>query len=261
VTPPPAKPELTEEDPKADKCIPEPTTCDDSKGAEATKKRDEAIARFRKTAKFEGLDANICIAGGFPSRYESSRKQAGTCQPVNKWGPAYCKPNEILCNPVLFCHTLENSKGEAKPQWFCVEKKNTAGQSNPQWTAACADELRKRMSPDYEFKTVYRVKDPKTKKETEKTRKFKAQAKSCNPSDLKLGGFQEEWNKMVAGLEKLVDVWCGKNGDFKALFCRECQIIKAQMYTMNKKATGDGCGTSTDAPGSTANPQESSTTK
>jgi hypothetical protein len=261
VTPPEKeKPEVAEEDPKADKCIPEPTTCEDADA----KKRDEAIARFRKTAKFEGLDANICIAGGFPSKYGSSKKQAGTCQPVYNWGPAHCKQNEILCNPVLFCHTLDNAKGEPKPQWFCA-KKGTDGQ----WTAACAAELQKRMAPDHEFEVTYKAKDPKTNKSVEKVKKFKAQAKSCNPSDLKLGGFQEEWNKIVAGLEKLVDVWCGKNEGFKVLFCRECQIIKNQMYAMTKKATGSGCAPAAAAPGKTpaetegdtGAPQESSTTK
>jgi hypothetical protein len=240
------KPAVTEEDPKADKCIPEPTTCDDPSDAKAKKKREDAIARFRKTAKFDGLDANICIAGGFPSKYESARKDAGTCKPVYKWGPGHCKENEVLCNPVLFCHTAKNEQGKARPQWFCVSKKDSSGQANPQWTAACAEELQARLKKTQKYAFVYGKKDAsgKVKKFTKMSEPQVAE--SCNPSDMKVGGFQEEWNRLVAALEQLVNVWCGKNEDFKALFCRECQIIKAQMYAMTKKATGSGCAPAAD---------------
>jgi hypothetical protein len=240
------KPEVAEEDPKADKCIPEPTTCDDPADAKTKKKRDEAIARFRKTAKFEGLDANICIAGGFPSKYESARKDTGTCKPVYNWGPGHCKENEVLCNPVLFCHTAKNEQGKARPQWFCASKQKTAGQANPQWTAACAEELQARLKNKQRYSFTYSAKEAsgKVKKVTKMSEPQVAE--SCNPSDMKVGGFQEEWNKLVAGLEQIVNVWCGKNEGFKALFCRECQIIKAQMYTMTKKATGSGCAPDSD---------------
>lgn len=245
------KPEVTEEDPKADKCIPEPTTCDDPTDAKAKKKHEDAIARFRKTAKFDGLDANICIAGGFPSKYESARKDAGTCKPVYSWGPGHCKENEVLCNPVLFCHTAKNEQGKARPQWFCVSKKDSSGQANPQWTAACAGELQARLKKKQKYAFVYGKKDAsgKVKKFTKMSEPQVAE--SCDPSDMKVGGFQEEWNKLVAALEQLVNVWCGKNEDFKALFCRECQIVTSQIYTMTKKATGDGCAPAAADPGKT----------
>jgi hypothetical protein len=240
-TPAEEKPAAAEEDPKADKCIPEATTCDDPADAKTKKKRDEAIARFRKTAKFEGVDANICIAGGFPSKYESARKDAGTCKPVYNWGPGHCKENEVLCNPVLFCHTAKNEQGKSRPQWFCASKQKTTGQANPQWTAACAEELQARLKKKQRYAFTYSTKEAsgKVKKVTKMSEPQVAE--SCNPSDMKVGGFQEEWNKLMAGLEQIVNVWCGKDEGFKALFCRECQIIKAQMYTMTKKATGSGC--------------------
>lgn len=235
------------EDPKADACIPEATSCEGiDLNSDATKK---AISLFRKAAKWKTSDgteisSNICISGGFPAKYTTGSKIAGTCRGPQKWGPANCKAEEVVCNPVLFCHTAKNPAGEDQPQWFCVEKKKAeGGGNNPQYTAACAAEYKLRLSKENQYSfavpTGKKDKDGKDIKVSKKTDAQMAQA--CDPTKINVGGFQNEWDNMVAALKQLSDEWCGKHDAFKALFCRECQIVTNHIYAMNKKATGSGC--------------------
>jgi hypothetical protein len=71
---------------------------------------------------------------------------------------------------------------------------------------------------------------------------------ACDPKELNHLSFQDDWNEMIADLEKMHNVWCSGTEDFAALFCRECQIISERIYAMNKRAVGNGC-----ADGATAN--------
>jgi hypothetical protein len=223
-----AAPETPPEDPKADACLPEPKSCDEPTDAAGKKAKAEAIARFRKTAKFGDVDANMCIVGGFMSKYETKSKAAGTCSQVKSFGPAKCNPGWVMCNPALFCHTTTGKDKEGNDKdsvkWFCVNKKEV---KDGQWTAACAAKYTDRITNKGAI--------PEAKDQV---------GKVCDPTKVKIpAAVQEEWNNMVAALKQMVDVWCGGGAqDFQVLFCRECEIIKAQVYKSMQYATGSGCG-------------------
>ncbi len=230
-----AKPTVKPAPQVADKCIPEVTSC------EAADANTAAISRFRKTAKYNGVDANKCIAGGFLSKYAKPTKQIGTCEIKTKItlgkGSFSCDPGEALCNPVLFCHTAKGKGTKERPMFFCIDRKKFRGTSNPQLTAECAREFSARI---------------KKKGLVDGAPNEIPQA--CDPKDVKLSaGIQEDWNEMVKNMEDMNKVWCAGTADFAALFCRECQVISSKIYAMNKRATGSGCAPE-DASGSVAEP-------
>lgn len=235
---PAAKVEPPPEDPKVEKCMPEPLSCEEPKDDAGKKAKAEAIARFRKTAKFGDVDANMCIAGGFMSKYRTASKQAGTCEPKTIFGqalkkPAKCDPGEVMCNPALFCHTTTGKDKDGKevksPKWFCISKKKAR---DGQWTAACAAKYNDRI----------------TKKGAIKEAPDQV-AEACDPTKVNLPtALKEEWDGLVNSLKEMVNVWCaGSAQDFQVLFCRECEIIKAHVYKSMQLATGSGCGPQGDA--------------
>lgn len=231
----PAKPQ--------DKCEPIAMDCKALKPADLKAARE----RFQKVASVEGIDGNICIAGGFPSRYSTATKEPGTCE-VNALKKKYeaitggCekgtdgKEKKALCNPVLFCLGFESEgedkKKEFNPLSFCV---NPEG-GNANITNTCAEEYNCALQG-------MRYRDGKCRKGipvipgAENKDKI---PRACDISEMDIPA-SEMWQELVRATEQLRDVWCNKSEDFKMLFCRECEIVNDKIYTMNKKVTGSGC--------------------
>jgi hypothetical protein len=190
--------------------------------------RQTAISRFRSTAQYQGVSANVCIAGGFASKYTTTHKSPSTCDlPKTLPGvPAKpCKNGEVLCNPALFCLGGKNKAGKFEPVMFCVKKKGD--RKNLPITDSCAAKYAQMIAgtaPLIDGKPA-----------------SKGKAEACDPKYLPENAkFKKIWEDLVAGTQKLRDVWCG-NQDFAALFCRECEIVNDKIYAMNKEATGTGC--------------------
>lgn len=211
--------------------------------------RATAISRFRSTAKYQGEDANICIAGGFASKYRTAQKRPGTCEYKRtldlgggrKTTP--CKADEALCNPVLFCVGGKNSQDQFEPVTFCV--KRVGNRINRDITESCAAKHAKiiaNQEPLLQCAPIDRRWSAAKKREAraacDAAKKVKGEA--CDPKYVPTDAeFKKIWEELVSQTQKLRDVWCGRE-DFAALFCRECEIVSDKIYAMNKEATGSG---------------------
>ncbi len=251
VTPPPTRPIAAEVTPAApsDQCKPAIQECKSLSG----QKRKEAIANFRRTKEFKGRDANVCIAGGFASKYTTSRKTRGTCEIKRSFSSSPgvrtkpCEPNQALCNPVLFCLGGRDVANNANfvPVSICVDRKPGEDKKNLPLTSACAEKYKSILEGKQPMLTDCKV-DPKltgkAKSEAEKkcAERRETKAVECDPEYVPGGAAKAIWDDLVQETKKLRDVWCGWE-EFTALFCRECQIVNDKIYYMNKKATGSGC--------------------
>ncbi len=238
-TPPAAAPA-----PAAETCEPAVHACKKLTAAE----RETAINRFRTSEPYQGVDANICVAGGFASKYRGNKKEAGNCEVQssillgNGRMTAPCAADEALCNPVLFCVGAKNPEQKFENVTFCVKKKGN--RMNREITDACASKYAKMVGgPLFECAKV----DPKAtaaqkrkaKAACDASKKIKGEA--CDPAYMPGDiNFKKVWEELTAATVKLRDVWCGKL-DFAALFCRECEIVNDQIYAMNKNAINKGC--------------------
>ena len=225
--------------------VPTSVRCAPLRGAE----RQAVIDRYSATEPFQGVDANVCIAGGFASKYATARKSPGTCEiPLSldlgggrKTTP--CRSDEALCNPVLFCVGGKNDKDQFEPITFCV--KRVGERLNRDITDSCAAKYARKITnqePLLDCKPIDRTWSAAKKRQAraacEAAKKVKGEA--CDPKFLPADvQFKKIWEDLVARTRKLRDVWCG-NQDFAKLFCRECQIVNDKIYAMNKEATGSG---------------------
>jgi hypothetical protein len=213
--------------------------------------REIAISRFRGTEKYQGQDANVCIAGGFASSYATARKSPSTCKivtefVVKKGTPPVkvsCSSGQALCNPALFCVGGKNANGQFEPVPFCVER--SGDRRNRPLTDSCAAKYAQIVDGKAPMMACKPI-DPKLS--AAKKREAQAQCEAnkkvkpevCDPKYLPPeSDFRKTWEELVAQTQKLRDVWCGEE-DFAALFCRECEIVSDKIYAMNKEATGSG---------------------
>lgn len=235
----------TSEPARAPTCEPAPTACKSLSAADRT----TAINRFRSTADYQGVNANICIAGGFASKYKTAEKKPSTCEIkrgldlANGKKSSTCSADEALCNPVLFCVAAKDGQGKLAPATVCV--KRAGDRANRPLTDACAAKYQKVLNHQEPLFTC-KV-DPKLKGEAKRKAEQRCAAaraikgERCDPAKLALDGeFKKVWDDLIEQTKTLRDVWCGKS-DFAALFCRECEIVNDKIYAMNKEATGTGC--------------------
>lgn len=212
-------------------------------------KREELIRRWRSSENYQGVDSNVCIAGGFASKYKSSKKEPGTCdikrdlEEEGIKGIRKCKQDEALCNPVLFCIATKNQDNVDEPVTFCVKIPNGQGK-NRAITDACAAHYQKvidKQASALDCADLDRKKLGAAEYKKQCDANKKTVGKACDPAYLPPDAKMAEiWKKMQDGVRKLRDVWCGKE-DFAALFCRECEIISDKIYAMNKEVANNGC--------------------
>lgn len=244
-TPPPAVAVGASNPPPAATDMPASVKCAPLNAAD----RQTAIDRYGATAPFQGVDANVCIAGGFASKYASAKKSPGTCEikrALDLGGgrkTAACKSDEALCNPVLFCVGGKNAKNEFEPVTFCVKK--VGDRFNRAITDSCATKYARKIAnqePLLECQPIDRkwsaAKKRAARAACDVAKKVKGEA--CDPKYLPADvEFKKIWEDLVTKTQKLRDVWCG-NQDFAKLFCRECEVVSDKIYAMNKEATGSG---------------------
>lgn len=207
-----------------------------AEGGEAYKSALKQIEAFRKSGK-----DNVCIWGGFFSKYPSAKKKKNSCAPVRSFGNLKCDPPDgktkgqlTMCNPVLFC--LQSDQGV---QVHCVPFGKSAGYDI---TRRCQDWYNKVTSTG-ESK-LNGVEAP-------------VKTQRCDPGTIKFGqgldNLQNSWNELKRdGDEKFAKYCDPVNGDkdFQALFCDECRAMA------DIRAKTGQCGTvATAAPAAPA-PQE-----
>jgi len=222
---------------KAPVCVPAVKACKQLSDAD----RETAIGRFRATAKYQDEDANVCVSGGFLSKYHGGKKIPSNCEVPrqltfkNGLKTPLCASDEALCNPVLFCLGAKPPKKDAKfqPITFCAKK--TGDRKNYEITASCASTYKDMLDGK-------RKRDPKTRKLLDLVKGAPGvKPEKCDPESLANElPIKDDWDEMIANTKKLRDVWCGES-DFAALFCNECAIINDKIYKLNKDATESGC--------------------
>lgn len=242
----PKNEEAKREEKKPDACEPIAMECADR----TPKEIEDAREIFRKVESFEGVDGNICIAGGFPSKYaDASQKKKGTCgveaikAKYKELAGGDCpksargSKSQALCNPALFCLGV-NHENKFHNVSFCVEPGEDAHQS-PSITDSCAKEYECMLEGKHWKNGKCREGKPiidqpgfeKVKPVACETLQPENIAKNVKPL----------WDDLIKATEQMRDLWCNKSKPFKVLFCRECEIMNDKIYAMNKKATNSGC--------------------
>lgn len=249
--------------PQSQSCTPPALTCRQQlhSDPEEHERRLKLIQdRFRSAEKYDGKDANICISGGYVSKYKNPIpiKKPSTCtieseikyekdgQQKVLEGSQCGSPDKAACNTALFCLGVKfPGASKVVPAPFCVDRVDPNNSKNPQITARCAEEYAGYLKKDPNnpiIATNQKVEEQGLAPET--IAALNASVAPCDPtsSDLGIpaGAHREAWDYMVQKTQELRDVWCGW-GDFAALFCAECEVITSEIYLLNKNATGSGC--------------------
>lgn len=220
--------------PKPVKCEPPKFSCSESMDP---KEKAKLISSFRNN---RGDDANVCIYGGFFSKYATNRKKVGTCSPVRKFPPSNkngcTRRGQVLCNPALFCVGAPDPNAPDK----VINPKVICGQRGKNATASCEKQYQELVA-----KGKYETKDNKGK-----LRSYKVQA--CDPvkemSDSIPPAARQDWDELVAAMQSKYQRWCLGDEGFAALFCKECTIMSEKIHALNSKVKSDLCSANIEPP-------------
>jgi len=235
------------------KCEAKPRTCVAPKGAE----RDKLVNLFRRSPENER-----CIAGGFFTKKDASRK-VGTCElnrdfyiapttfdPANpeagkpKNMNCRARPNEVLCNPVLFCLQTPGASGAGggSPRSVCVPK-------GPNITQECDARFEKIVKGGEVFAPSSKARAAKKGAAAADPQKLIA----CDPLQIEIQAVRNEYKLIKDETEKYYHDLCEKESTFSKLFCNECKIIgKHLKLTLDN--VGHGCDKPSDTPPSPVTP-------
>ena len=254
---PPVTPPAEAAKAPAEPVAPKPGPAELPKSCEMTKdERSKLVREFRKGAEF-----THCIAGGFFTEKDSSRKR-GSCKweqnfrfmPKTKKnsGLFSCTdPNKTLCNPVLFCIEfgdiqVRGAKQDV-PSTICARR-------GPHVTEGCLQEyneiVSKRKLPD--------LSDAKADKNPEAQAVYRQmltqKARACDPTKVRMDSLKDGYTEMKEKTEKYYRDLCLKESTFSKLFCTECKIIGDQLKVVLKVVNGRPApaATTTTPPTSTA---------
>lgn len=227
--------------------------------------RTEAETKFRNN---KDPGANVCISGGFFSRYPYAKSRGGKCEVVRTYPPPpakaiipSCPPGQALCNPIVFClgamvpNPESPAKSDFKPLTKCVKYGRQDGYDI---TKRCDDWYN--HLKDHLVKKDGQLAEPNLPADQTKT------AIACDPNNTSLIAVTEIWNLLRKNFETYYNVRCQGDNDFKAMFCTECNVMAKHVFHMNDKATGSGCvaapgpATPSSAPGAAPAPASSGDT-
>jgi hypothetical protein len=245
-------PPATNNPPQISECKKPELAC----GALGPAERKELIAAFRRDKK-----SDVCIMGGFFSKYKGGRKTPGNCdeklaqKQMTDRGAHACKANKVPCNPAVFCVGL---KVDDKVQNFVnsipdeVEKKKMQDHLAGAATVEGSNDkiLRVNMCEDLGQDLSKRCNGQlKEFVEGKRTQFMGANGKSfafgesyvaCNSAKVS-GSAQDQWRTLRDDIEKQYKTWCEGDKKFSALFCTECAIIAERIIAANTAAIGSGC--------------------
>lgn len=198
----------------------------------SNQEKEKLIKDFRSNP---APGSNICIYGGFFSRYQTSQKKKGTCLPVDRFpeeaAKAKCaKQNGIVCNPLLFCSGVAQKSGEVSPKIFCVPKSADA-------TKRCEAKFSERVGG------------------SSSGRKAGNRFAACDPAKVNLPKpyLKEQWTQMTDGVVQKFKAWCMGDKGFEALFCNECNTIAQRLHKMNIDVRSEECvGSASKSPPASA---------